>query len=424
MSVNIKKGLLNYFQLIVPYCIFIFIVCEHHVEFTAIKNISLYSSLLFCFIILFIDKEDIWKNIKINFSVAKFPLIFLIIFVLYSIMVSFFPYSNDFNAFDTTFSEFGRGVSFLFVVLIYANSNKKNYQMFFYSILTAFVCITLYYIKPLFTEINNLNSSNIETARLVSRAYSFYPDRFFIFGLLAVLFFKNMYIKIIFIVLIVVSLIMGLLTGARGLWVALIISFLLFLAFIIPILKNKKIDYKKILVISIVVISSIVYIVQNSYIVQYKASQNNSSGRDLILKERLPLFLNSNRAFWGLGYNEHLYDKFLSDQVDKGHKISMMQIRDNKRHWFNDEPFFIGNYYYFGVGVFALLLSFLSILWYCLKEYLKTKNIFFAGIFISTFAYFGIRGLVETYNLKILYLFYMIGFFILLKRYYLEEKIK
>lgn len=296
--------------------------------------------------------------------------------------------------------------------------------MFFYSILAAFVCITLYYIKPLFTEINNLNSSNIETARLVSRAYSFYLDRFFIFGLLAILFFKNMYIKIIFIVLIVVSLIMGLLTGARGLWVALIISFLLFLAFIIPILKNKKIDYKKILVISIIVISSIVYIVQNSYIVQYKASQNNSSGRDLILKERLPLFLNSNRAFWGLGYNEHLYDKFLSDQVDKGHKISMMQIRDNKRHWFNDEPFFIGNYYYFGVGVFALLLSFLSILWYCLKEYLKTKNIFFAGIFISTFAYFGIRGLVETYNLKILYLFYMIGFFILLKRYYLEEKIK
>jgi len=36
-------------------------------------------------------------------------------------------------------------------------------------------------------------------------------------------------------------------------------------------------------------------------------------------------------------------------------------------------------------------------------------------IFITLVSYFGVRGLFETMNLRILYLFYVLGFFILVK---------
>ncbi|WP_033915716.1 hypothetical protein [Campylobacter sputorum] len=408
----------NFTNYAIGILLFIFFICEHHVEFTAIKNISLYLALFLSLVLLFTNKELTCKNIKNNFLLAKYPLIFLSIFIIYAFIIALFPYSKEFDTFKNTFSEFGRGIAFLFIILAYASNEYKKPKLFFYSVLFAYVLITLYYMEPLFKEFDKLSAST-EDSRIINRAYSFYIDRFFIFGILGILIFKNKYLEAFFIVFSVIAVVMAILTGARGAWVCLVICSVLFLAFVF-FTKYKNIIKKRYKTITFIILSSFVvigYFAYNSSIFQYKISQNNSSGRDIILKERFPLLINSDRAFWGLGYEEHQYDQFLSDELDKGHKISRMTIRDEKKHWLNDEPFFIGNYYYFGfIGTFVLFLSFLSLLIGCFNEFRYSRNLLYAGIFLSVFSYFGIRGIVETYNLKILYLFYMIGFFILVKR--------
>ncbi|QKF65078.1 O-antigen ligase family protein [Campylobacter corcagiensis] len=409
---------LRYIDCAICVLLFIFIICEHHVEFTAIKNISLYLALFLSLALFSTNKQVVCNNIKNNFLLAKYQLIFLSIFIFYAFVIALFPYSKEFGTFGNTFSEFGRGVSFLFVVLIYASSSETKPKIFFYSLLAAYVLITLYYMKPLFTEFDKINV-NGETSRIINRAYSFFVDRFFIFGLMGIFLFKNKYLKSFFIIFSLIAVIMSILTGARGAWLCLVVCVILFLiAIFFTRYKNTiKKRYKPILFITILSVIVVGYFASRSGIFQYKISQNNSSGRDMILKERFPLLLKSDRAFWGLGYEEHQYDEFLSNKLDEGHNISMMIIRNGKRHWWNDEPFFIGNYYYFGfIGTLALFLSFFALLISCFAEFKKSRNLLYAGIFISVFSYFGVRGIVETYNLKILYLFYMIGFFILVKR--------
>ena len=136
----------------------------------------------------------------------------------------------------------------------------------------------------------------------------------------------------------------------------------------------------------------------------------------MILKERLPLLFASPRALTGLGHGKEQYDAFLRDEADKGAQISMMQTRPSgERYWFNDEPFFIGHYYYYGaVGTALLLGGFVSLLAYAFRYFLRSRELLFAAIFISLACYFGVRGLFEAINLRILYMFYMLGFFVLL----------
>ncbi len=134
--------------------------------------------------------------------------------------------------------------------------------------------------------------------------------------------------------------------------------------------------------------------------------------------------LNSPRAFVGLGYGKDQYDSFLRDENDKGANISMMQIHKDsgERFWWNDEPFFVGKYYYY--GVFGTSMLVFIVLWLVLVSYSKfktTRNLMYLAIFLSVIAYFGVRGLFESINLRILYMFYMVGFVMMLNSYYKKD---
>lgn len=414
------KIAINYIENTVITLLFIFFITEHHVEFTAVKNISLYLALLLGLSLIFTDFKRRISNIKSNFLNAKFELSFLGVFVAYAFLVSLFPYSYEYDSFKNAFKEFGRGIAFLLIILILADENKNKEKIFFYSILTAFFCITIYYCYPLFSEFDKISSANFEEGRIINRKYALFADRFMVFALIAILLFRQYWLKSLAILFCLLVVVMDIFTGARGSWLSVFVSFVL-LSITLSFSSYKeflKANFKKIAAICIVATALLGFIFANSSVFIYKFSQGTySSGRDLILKERLPMLFSSDRAFVGLGYGPELYDQFLSDKMDEtGIEFFMMQMYDSRRHWFNDEPFFIGNYYYFGViGITALFLAFISLLISSFKEFRRTQNLLFLGVFISTISYFGIRGLFETYNLRILYLFYMIGFFVLIK---------
>lgn len=423
------KSLFVFLDRAIIFLLFIFFITEHQVRFTAIKNISLYAALTFVIIMFFLNKNFCLNNIKKNFSHSKFAIFTIIIFVLYNFLISLFPYCTKFDSLSEAFEEFGRGLTFLFIILLWFDSSKFKINCMFYSVIAAFICISLYHSTPFFTNLDSIDNPDPGLGRIIKRSYADYVDRFLAFGLVGILLFKSLKMRIfIGLTCIILPIFMDALTGTRGSWLAGCITIVLFL--IISYLNGFKSFYKNNIkaILSLICIGSIamVIIFNNSSIVKHKILQGaDPSGRNLIVEQRFPLLLKSNRAFWGLGYGKEQYDQFLRDQNDTGIAISMMRISkvDNKRFWWNDEPFFIGNYYYHGfIGTVALISLFIWILFTSYSKFSKTKDLFYLAIFLSAISYFGIRGIFESINLRILYMFYLTGFLIVLNAYYSKTK--
>ena len=119
-----------YFDKIILGLLFIFFVCEHHVKFTAVKNISLYLALFLALILFFLQKSYRLELLKQNFKNAKFPLIFLSIFVIYALVISAFAYTDEFDSLKECFKEFGRGIAFLFIILVLADGKNRESKIF------------------------------------------------------------------------------------------------------------------------------------------------------------------------------------------------------------------------------------------------------------------------------------------------------
>ncbi|BCX80030.1 hypothetical protein [Campylobacter sp. 19-13652] len=405
----------------------LFLIFEHLPHMAALKNIALYLALAITFYRLYKDtqiKRRFSINLKQNIAIISL----LLLFVIYSLIISTVPYLAGVGSFKDAFSELGRGVSFMIIVLAYAtNIAPKTTQSghFYLSLLLAFIAVSAYYCTPLFTQLKDAwGGGEVESGRIISRAYADYVDRFLPFALFGVMIFTKTWQKILIFLLILLSLSMDILSGTRGSWLAVGISgalaffMLLFAGFASALKKQARLIAGFALILAL----GLGFIGINSSIFNFKYAQGaDSSGRGLIISQRAPLFLSGDRALLGLGYGKEQYDEFLRRELDKGAKIDMMQVRaDGTRYWFNDEPFWLGKFYYYGVvGTGALFGAYVLLLFCAFREFLRKKQdkqrLLYAAIFVSLISYFGVRGLFESINLRELYLFYMAGFFIILK---------
>ena len=419
------------------YLVCVFIACEHIPHMTSAKNVSLYVALACAIWLYFTDRTRFAARVGANFSLSRVPAFCLIAFAFYAFLISAFPYAPQFDSLGNAAKEFGRGFAFLFIIYVLANGEIAQAKAFFYALIAGFAVISIYYAAPLFSEFERLGSAGEFDARVVRRAYADYVDRFLPFALAGVFIFKRLWARISVVLLCLAAVGLDILSGVRGSWGAMLGCFIMF-GFCLYILGGEaKRKFKLFAVIFAVCVAGASSAVLSSPTAMYKfvqiglvseanlknesmreriAGLSFSSGRDLILKERLPLLFASPRALTGLGHGKEQYDAFLRDEADKGAQISMMQTRPSgERYWFNDEPFFIGHYYYYGaVGTALLLGGFISLLAYAFRHFLRSRELLFAAIFISLACYFGVRGLFEAINLRILYMFYMLGFFVLL----------
>ena len=412
------------------YLVCVFIACEHMPRMTAAKNVSLYLALVCAIWLYFTDRTRFAARVGVNFSLSRMPAFFLIAFTFYAFLISAFPYAPQFDSLGDAAGEFGRGFAFLLIVYVAANGEAAQSKAFFYALIAAFAVISIYYAAPLFSEFERLGSAGEFDARVVRRAYADYVDRFLPFALAGVFIFRRLWARILVALLCLAAVGLDVLSGVRGSWGAMLVCFIMF-GFCLYILGGEaKRKFKLFAVIFAVCVAGASAAVLSSPTAMYKffqigivseanlenesmrerlAELSFSSGRDLILKERLPLLFASPRAITGLGYGKEQYDAFLRGEADKGAQISMMQTRPN------GEPFFIGHYYYYGaVGTALMFSGFISLLAYSFRHFLRSRELLFAAIFISLACYFGVRGLFEAINLRILYMFYMLGFFVLL----------
>lgn len=423
-----KKILESRFEILngtifVLFCAFLF--GEFGYKITAVKNITLYLAFaLLLFGICWKSKfyEEIYKqNFRQNFVV----IILVFTFIIYALTVSYFSYSGNILTFKKAFSQFLRVWIAIFIAFSFKQDEKKG-KIVFFVILFAFLVTTIYDVRY-YIDFESLKA-NLVSAKFIekTRMYARFVDMYLVFGIFGFFIIKNWFLKFpIFLAGVLLPLIMLILTGARGGYVAAVVTIFLSICFLFftPFFKKKFLILISLLFIILTALVCTYYAYNNYPYIKRKMTQTTSSGRDMILQDRLPLLLQSNRAYFGLGFvpNSYVkyseYDAFLRDKQGEGHKIRLgrYDTKYKQNYWLHDEPTYIGYLYeygFIGTGIFALLS--LSLLGLSLKRFISSRSLIYASVFVSFFSYYIIRGLFETQ--PIFYALYLSAFFILIKQ--------
>ena len=178
---------------------------------------------------------------------------------------------------------------------------------------------------------------------------------------------------------------------------------------------NFLIRYKKLLTcifFAFGLLLILLFIKSNLFYTQVTRGFDNN-GRDVILEKRLPILLNSGRAYIGLGFGGDQYVKFLNDNNPQGLDLGPSAVINGEIRYWHDEPVFIGQYYHYGVIGTILFIFMVFYMIFTGVAKFKENNRLYLGVCSSILSVYVIRGLFETFDFT--HLFVMIGFFIAFK---------
>ncbi|OUT14899.1 hypothetical protein B9N63_00995 [Campylobacter concisus] len=414
MIIQNKPKLIIFLKRAILFFLSLFLIGQYNEHITAVKNLGIYLALFLTMILFVIDTTNTLENIKNNIKNNKTILLLFILLNLYVFGISIFPYDTTQNAFLSAFSEFKRAFVFIFIILLWHNGSYKNSKWLFFAMVIALSLDNLHFFVKGIEEgtLLNLRNAKNQLIQPIDRFYSSFFDNLFIFSLISLFYIKsNFYKFFITIFNIIIGLIFILLTGARGSWLAIVLSLVVILALIF---KNEKINLinKKSMIFCLFLLAASACVYYNSTLLQLKVTQGfYTSGRGDILTKRLPLLFSSNRAYIGIGFGGKQYTKFLNDKNVNNDDLGPTGVgADGVKYPHHDEPVFIGQYYHYGVVGTAL---FVTLVFYMLFESFKRyllNNKFYIAIFGSILCTYIFRGLFETIYFTHLYV--MLGLFI------------
>ena len=423
MSFVNKKNFSQILYILSFFLLSVFVFLEHIDWLRGLKNASLYLALFLALFYAFLNFKISLNNIFENYKTAKVGLILASAFIACVFVVSSFAYDENYPSLFRAFRHFGRAIAFLLVILVLFNGDKRVILWLFYSFLCAFVIGGGDDFYSLISSFENLSANNYLQAVLVSRSYADFVDRFLPFGLCALLLLKSTRLRVfVAIVGVILPLFLDLFTGSRGSWLACAFSLIIFLSLTqnTQIKAFIKAHLKLFIVCLLCFFMAFGALVWHSTVLKFKLTQGfDSSGRTLIIKERFGAILATNGLVFGLGYGKEQYDSALINADKLGLKTAKKYgtIDNGRQNYWNDEPFFLGYLYYYGVfGALCIFGLFVCVLMLSFKGFHRTKNPLLLAVFLSVLAYFGVRGLFECYNLRVLYLFYLLGFLIMILR--------
>ena len=390
--------------------IFVFICLYFLAQFirhlNIVKSIGVYTAIpLIIFFIIFC-REIAISRFKENFKKNKILFFIVSLLVATTLILSISPYDPSHNS----LKEFMRVVKkeyLLFVLLFFwFDGSEKRSKIIFWVLVGSLFYESIYII---INSIINFDPKMLQKKlRTVDRTYSICVDGLFAFCVIAVLFIKKrLWLQISLMLFLALIIILNILTGARASWVALALTFLFCVFFLL--LKNKFSVKTALYIGMFFILAGGAFIVAYETFphIKYKLTQKNSSGRDLILKNRLPLILDSDRALIGLGYGTAQYEKFIYDNRNKATgKLGPGRTERDKNkkvkfiHYWHDEPAFIAYYYHVGVGVIFFVALVFFIAYKGISEYIKNNNYLLLGVSLSAISFYLIRGLFEWFGIQ------------------------
>lgn len=399
MILDSKKEILNYCILI---CVCFYLFGHFSGGLNAVKNLGIYGGFFLCAFALFKFRAQMFDNFKQNVSVNKNLIALILVFYFVIFATSIAPYSDEYNSLKAAFKELKKGI-ILFVILLFWYKNEYK-KWIFYTLIFAFVFCVFKNITPIFSLSSDAFSDN---KAIVDRFFSSFFDILSPFVLVAFFILKNRNLKIALFVVFTIGICADILTRARGSWVAFVLSVVVVLALIIN-KRGFKLSKKGVFIGAIcgaIFCGGLAFGYENLEILKYKFTQTSTSGRDIIIKHRLPELLNSDRKFIGLGHGGYQYERFLND-VAKEKSISSGYFGSNGgvdkesglvKFW-HDEPTFLAAYYHY--GVFAIIMPILAfyIFWRGILEFIRRENYYALGVAMSVFSFYLVRGLFEGYS--------------------------
>ena len=414
MIIQNKPKLIIFLKRAILFFLSLFLIGQYNEHITAVKNLGIYLALFSTMILFIINTKNTLENIKNNIKNNKTILLLFILLNLYVFGISIFPYDTTQNAFLSAFSEFKRAFVFIFIILLWHDGSYKNSKWLFFTMVIALSLDNLHFFVKGIEEgtLLNLRNAKNQLIQPIDRFYSSFFDNLFIFSLISLFYIKNNFYKFFITIFnIIIGLIFILLTGARGSWLALVLSLV---AMLILTSKKEKIDLsnKKFIIICLILLAASACVYYNSTLLQLKVAQGfYTSGRVDILTKRLPLLFSSDRAYIGIGFGGKQYTKFLNDKNINNDDLGPTGIgADGTKYPHHDEPVFIGQYYHYGVVGTAFFVALVFyMLFVSFKRYLS-NNKFYIAIFGSILCTYIFRGLFETIYFTHLYV--MLGLFI------------
>jgi hypothetical protein len=406
MIKKITPNIIQFFSLL-----YIFGFLSH--GFTSIKYIGLYGAILFFVIDLFLNKEYFTSNIKNIYQKNRLLLQSFIIFITMILISCIFPYSDNKLSLDEFQKEFLNS----FIILLLSSIYIKNRLYLLYTILIASIILILKFGYEYYL-ISHLNFS-IRLERNFANYFEFvYP-----FFLVSFFYIKNIYLRIVISIAVIIGIFELILTGARGSWGAIFIETFIIYLFLFIYNKNirKKLIYLYIFSISIFLILG-VYLFNNSSLIQNKLNKGlNSSGRDLIIKDRLPIFLEHQNYLIGVGgISNSQYAQFLNDY--NAPKRFGNEENGKFKYW-SDEPFIFQLFYKYGIlGLLTFSIFSLIFIFSIFKIANKNRNYLLFGLISSFIGYYFIRALFELRDFQHLVIF--LAIFLILQKEKDEDSIR
>ena len=388
---------------------------------SSLKYIGLYGAIILFLMLLYLDKVNIFNSYQLGWKkyrllIMSFSILLVTIFI--SVLFTYGDISEMIRSYRV---EFLNITIFSFIVFGMLHQ-KKLFLYFFFMIVLSLVSNVLYYGWN-YLQIN----PSLNFSMRLDRSFSFLFDFSFPFAVITLFIVKNKIVKTSLLIILFIGLFELILTGARGGWISTLFSLFL----IVSILYWRYTEYRKkiigsILVFLIFVSGLFYYAYEHSSLVKNRIDVGlYTSGRDVIIKERLPIFLEHGNFFIGIGGpGNNAFEKLLNDQKAP---IRCGKQLENTYLYCGDEPFFLQTFYREGiVGLIVclwILILMIRLSWRNIKYTDKyTVEFYFSvALFSSFFSYYFIRGLVELRNFTMLFVFVVL---LVTLTTYIESKMK
>jgi len=390
----------------------IFLIGFFNEHLNSFKSIGLIGALLFFLYSILICRKQYLNNIKEAYQANKLILILFGIFLSIIFISSLFSYENNLKSIYYFYKEIKYSIMFGIIIFVISSSKEKMIKYISISIVVGTIALNCYF---LFKDFNyySIMQGTYKIDRLFSTFFEIvFPFSLFLFLTTT----KKSFKLIIFVFSIILGITLLLLTGARGSWLMIFVETLIVLVY--TLFKNRKLlfTHKNYIIISILLLTVGLISLHNHYkIIQNKINQGaNSSGREIILKDRFPIFINSNKIILGLGYGTSNYIKFMNDN-NAPKRIGRYNNEKKQYIYFHEEPYLLSIFYHYGlIGLSSIIIFLIYFIYKNLILFIKNsydeKILFQMSIFSSLIGLFLVRGLFENMHLK--YVIILICFFL------------
>lgn len=391
----------------------LFIIAFFNEHLTSLKSISIMAALILTLVNIKLNSKKLWPIFCQRYKDNKTSIILFSLFLFAMFISSLFAYTENTKSMYSLYRAIKYPMLFGFI-LFFISTNKKT----IFTLTTAIVISSLFLIFHFLLQDFNLVSF-VNGELKIDRFFSTFYEKIFPFSIILFLILRNKLLKLlIFLFPILLGTILLLHTGARGSWLMIFVEFLMILVYIVSKKKSLIIINKNyIITCTIMLIMLIPYFYTHSNIIKSKLNQGTyTSGRDYIIKDRLPIFMQSKEKNLGLGYRGYNYVKFMNDN-HAPQRVGKFDSDIKLFKYNHDEPFLLSIFYHYGyIGLITLLLFLSYFIATNIKQIIKNdyndQILFKVAVFSSIFGIFFTRGLFETMYIKdfiILFVLYLIN---------------